>query len=476
MQTISAIQETVEQLYQEISQSSLKHWINDPKFAKKLDEKIREWAYQAKSNLDQLHPYQDQIDIFEYWKEIEHINADDFKEVLKQYQGFVEKINTSQFTDFWQYQFENSQVNFVENSHLQLQFKLLKEKWQRKLTEAIAQWEFEQLALLRDSFLDEIKDFLATLQKMAKHKESLGIDTGIFIDYSSGKLTSSDVNKFEEWMNYLENDPVLLKLCNQIGTAQPANFSRKNLPFFVQPDNENYIQDQMAKEEIIGIQYGQDLSLVLPSELALLSDPDLEILFDLKYLESNLMSFKMQGSNTGRVIQDNVQPIKKLGQKGPMILCLDTSGSMHGQPELIAKAMTLFLSTQAMQSKRSLYLINFSTNLMTLQLDQKQALDDLVHFLSQSFHGGTDIIPALTHAVEMLEHDDFKYADIVVISDFIMGNLSEELHEKIQNHKSQGTGFYAVAIGNLRLDHQDANLFDHQWVYQPEQKVVVKVS
>ena len=467
--TQEALSLVTEQLYDELRQSTLKHWLDDHKVAKNLDEKVNSWAFQAKSNLDQQHPYMSSQKQFEYWMSVEQINPEQFKLLLEDYQAFNESIGSPDFSEFWQFQ------NQVQTSSLMLQFQLLKEKWQRKLTEAIAHWEFEQLALQRDAFLEEIKDFLATLQKMSKHKDSLGMDTGIFVDYSKGKLTPKDVQQFTEWTEYLEKDAELLKLCKMIGSAQPSERRRKAKAVNPRIEPENQFQRDHLQEEIVGIHLAQDLNLALPSELALLADPDLQILFDLKYLESNIMGFHMQGQQSGRVIEDPQHQKQQLGQKGPMVVCLDTSGSMHGQPELISKAICLFLAMQAMKEKRAMYIINFSTNLTALDLQKEYSLDDLIHFLSQSFHGGTDIIPAITHAVDMLEQPHFQNADVVVISDFIMGNLNEELMERIGSFKQQGNGFYAVAIGNFRFDHLNNGLFDQQWIYQANSGKVIKL-
>lgn len=476
MQTINLLEQSVDQLYGELRQSTLKHWLEDQKFSQHLDEKVRQWACQAKSSLDQAHPYLKYVKELERWNQVEAVSVNDFNEILKQYIEFYQTSGKTGLADIWKFQLGNNlELLSHNNAELQLQFRLIKEKWQRQLTEAVAHWEFEQLALQRDAFLEEIKDFLATLQKMAKHKESLGIDTGIFIDYSAGKLRPQDVNQFEEWLNYLENDPELLKLCEMIGNAQPSHYSRKPLANRNQDDQQDEIINLHARDEIIGVRLAQDLNLALPSELALLSDPELETLFDLKYLESNLMSFNIQGIHTGRVLEDPRQKQRKVGQKGPMIICLDTSGSMHGQPELIAKAITLYLSMQALKAKRVMYLINFSTNLTALKLQKKHSLDELIYFLSQSFHGGTDILPAISHAVEMLEDNQFRNADIVVISDFIMGRLPEELMNEIEHYKQQGNGFYAVAIGNLKFEHLNSGLFDHQWIYQSQTGTVTEV-
>lgn len=477
-QTAKDLQKLTDQLYQELSQSTLKHWLDDHKVAKKIDHKIQTWAFEAKSNLDQQHPFIEAQNQLTHWLALSEIDSEQFQRMLNQYQDFNMQLGHPDLTETLRLQAQKVREALIQtprvHSHT-LNVQLLKEKWQRKLTQAIADWEFEQLALQRDAFLEEMKDFLATLQKMSKHRDSLGLDTGIFIDYSAGKLTPQDIQQFEQWCTYLEQDQALLTLCKMIGSAQPSQKRRKALSIREQYNVDEVLDTEQVHEEIMGLKLAKELSLALPSELALLADPDLDVLFDLKYLESNLMSFNMQGQDQGRVIQDPQFKKQPLGQKGPMVVCLDTSGSMHGQPELIAKAIVLFLATQAMQSKRAMYIINFSTHLTALNLQHDHALDALIHFLSQSFHGGTDIVPAIEHAVDMLEQPHFQNADVVVVSDFIMGPLEEEMMDKIQCYKQQGNGFYAVAIGNLRFDHLDEQLFDHQWVYQSKTGQVIQV-
>jgi len=55
--------------------------------------------------------------------------------------------------------------------------------------------------------------------------------------------------------------------------------------------------------------------------------------------------------------------------------------------------------------------------------DLKNNLDKFIVFLSMSFHGGTDASPALREALRMLETEDYKKADIVIVSDFVMPGL-----------------------------------------------------
>ena len=472
--TPAALSAATEQLMDSLATSSLKHYLTDQKVQQHVEQKVQEWAYQAKSNLDQQHPYLTAEEQLAYWLELKQANLPDFQQLLAEYQAFSQQIGWSDLGDFWQ---QPQQLQRLQDTKFRdLQFQLLRDKWQRKLTEAVAAWEFEQLALQRDAFLDDMKDFLASLQRMAKHKESLGLDTGIFIDYSKGKLTPQDLDQFQQWCEYLEQDQELLRLAKNLGAAKPSKYPRRAASLQLPPDTHVAMQSYQVQEELMGIQLARDLKNTLPHELALLADPDLEILFDLKYLEENLMSFSMQGQTQAKVIDQQKQQKKQLGQKGPMVLCLDTSGSMHGQPELIAKALSLFLAMQAMKDHRPMYLINFSTQVTTLELTQAQGIEDLLQFLRQSFYGGTDIIPALSHAVDMLEKPNFTHADVIVVSDFIMGHLPEDLMQNIETAKQDGHGFYAVAIGNFRFDHLNLGLFDHQWIYQAKTGQVVELA
>lgn len=474
LNTATALTATTEQLMQNLADSSLKHYLNDHKVQQHVEQKVQEWAYQAKSNLDQQHPYLQAEQQLEDWLQLTQVSVAEFQQLLEDYQVFSQLLGWSDLNDFWQ---QPQQLQRLQDPIFRdLQFQLLRDKWKRKLTEAVAAWEFEQLALQRDAFLDDMKDFLASLQRMAKHKDTLGLDTGIFIDYSKGKLTTQDLDQFQQWCNYLEQDPELLRLAKSLGSAQPSQFPRRAASLQVPPHAYVVMHSDQVQEELIGIQLARDLKNTLPHELALLADPELEILFDLKYLEENLMSFSMQGQTQAKVIDRQQQQKKQLGQKGPMVLCLDTSGSMHGQPELIAKALTLFLAMQAMKQQRPMYLINFSTQLTTLQLAKAQGLEDLLQFLRQSFYGGTDIIPALSHTIDMLEAPDFSNADVIVVSDFIMGHLPEDLMQNIETAKQDGHGFYAVAIGNFRFDHLNLGLFDHQWIYQAKTGQVLELA
>ena len=50
------------------------------------------------------------------------------------------------------------------------------------------------------------------------------------------------------------------------------------------------------------------------------------------------------------------------------MFCIDTSGSMIGKQEMVAKSVALYMANTAVSQKRVCYLINFSININSLDL------------------------------------------------------------------------------------------------------------
>src|SRR5262249_11546633 len=103
--------------------------------------------------------------------------------------------------------------------------------------------------------------------------------------------------------------------------------------------------------EITSITNGKDLAHLLPSEVALLSDPDLEDLFYLKFAERRLLQYELEG--------------RESEGRGPIILALDESGSMSETlggvvKEAWSKSVMLGLLAIARRQKRDLAVIHFS--------------------------------------------------------------------------------------------------------------------
>lgn len=208
---------------------------------------------------------------------------------------------------------------------------------------------------------------------------------------------------------------------------------------------------------------------VLPTELALLKNPRTKPLFMLKFAQKQLLSFKYENDEAvekQKTEQEELSAEKK-EPKGPIIICVDTSGSMHGTPEHIAKTVTFALAKIAIEEERKCYLISFSTGIETLDMSDFKtgnALERLVQFLRMSFHGGTDAAPALNHALKLLNGKGWKNADVLLISDFVMGSLPDEVANAIEAEKEKNTVFHSLLIGSSGNKVAVQN-FNHNWMY-----------
>ena len=68
--------------------------------------------------------------------------------------------------------------------------------------------------------------------------------------------------------------------------------------------------------------------------------------------------------------------------KGPMIVCLDTSGSMAGKPEKIAHSLLIKLLEIADRQRRNCFLIAFSVSIHPIDVRKERAR--LLEFFSKT--------------------------------------------------------------------------------------------
>ncbi|WP_422449082.1 MULTISPECIES: VWA domain-containing protein [unclassified Endozoicomonas] len=347
--------------------------------------------------------------------------------------------------------------------------RLLQHEWRKRLSQKRAEWELETVSRYRVKYLQQLEEWLERLKDIVKYIEKLGLEPGYFLDFSEGKLSLSDIEQLKKWAEYLSGDQGVKDLCDLLGKLRQISRSEKiemaktvvSLPVF--------IPDVSSREEIIGIKLGKDIEHALPSELALLSDPETAILFDLKYVESRLMCFEMEGfqADIKDTEVEQEQQVSEEDKMGPVVICVDTSGSMHGHPETIAKAVTLYLTTMAKQQNRNCYLINFSTGIETLDLSEGYTLKKLLSFLQKSFYGGTDVAPAIQHGLGIMLKDDYQNADMLIISDFVMASLPDEMLEAVEHQRESGNRFYSLCIGNEFMSNRLKTHFDREWIYNP---------
>lgn len=207
-------------------------------------------------------------------------------------------------------------------------------------------------------------------------------------------------------------------------------------------------------EEVHGITKGDDLQHLLSSEVGLLSTPATQPLLMQRIIERRALQYELRGRETKT--------------RGPIIFCIDTSGSMQGLRDAWAKACALAMMEIARRQKRSFAIVFFNGGVAKVKHfpdPGKIQFADLLDALSFFSGGGTNISVAMRYACNVIEtglvHEarwkNGKDADIVVVSD---GDDTSNVTGLIQKAHALEASVYAVFIqrppcGALAMDADD---------------------
>lgn len=224
-----------------------------------------------------------------------------------------------------------------------------------------------------------------------------------------------------------------------------------------------------SKSDITGITVGDNLNALLPSELALLSSPSTQDVFFRNYVGKRLQIFASASSGT--------VPVRH--QDGPVIICLDTSGSMIGEKIDAACALAIAVTIIAQRRRRSVLVIKYSDWHFLMKITNiHNQVNDLVDFLSS--YGGCgnnenelfrwlfdDILPS---------ERAFDTADILCVTDFGWDVLTDETKDRIRSAKDGGLLFYGLNImeddcnycgpANDYCDRMMLEVCDSLWCYR----------
>ncbi len=163
------------------------------------------------------------------------------------------------------------------------------------------------------------------------------------------------------------------------------------------------------RQELQGVEFGNDLMKLTPSERMLLANGDdgmLEGLFFKKYMNRALMQYKITGKDTKA--------------RGPIVVPVDCSGSMRGVPDTWSKALALAMYMIARKQKRDFCFFLFNTKVVKTVVIKKNENDalGLTEILSHGTGGGTSFECPLDESIKAIEESkEFEKADIVFITD-----------------------------------------------------------
>src|SRR3954447_26109354 len=202
---------------------------------------------------------------------------------------------------------------------------------------------------------------------------------------------------------------------------------------------------------IVGVEVGAEVRKLLPHEFALLGHPVLKRKFYRDFAAKQLLQYEMIGEASA--------------SKGPVIICIDDSGSMSGPREEWAKGVALALTSIAHREKRPVYIISFSGHVTgEWNFQVKGGIDpEMATDFAMAFNGGgTDITSALKRAKKIYQTNPaFKSADIVLITDGSDHMAEDDLELKAW-FAQEGVRLQGVIIGGMPTTPYTATICDDE--------------
>lgn len=272
---------------------------------------------------------------------------------------------------------------------------------------------------------------------------------GIGWSGAPGALERTLLEQLDGLTTLLQNLDQLQHLADALGRLEDPTTERGTL--------------QGGREEVVGVTMGGEVANALPSELALLADEDTEDLFYQRLIEHRLVSLELTGQGDQGAADGD--------KKGPVIACIDTSGSMEGAPELAAKALVLAVCRRVLPRRRTVHLILFGGEGERTEIRLQRGrggLESLLKFLLTGFRSGTDFDGPLLRAMDLLEEDELHRADILVVTDGLCRATPAVIERVTTVRDAMGARIWSVVLG--RADPRGVEPFsDTVLVLDPKQ-------
>ncbi len=210
-----------------------------------------------------------------------------------------------------------------------------------------------------------------------------------------------------------------------------------------------------------GIRLSDRIEAMLGSEAAMLLHPVLHKLWRARRAEARLLTYDSEAvlidwrpDPAQPPRQDSAPPQPEALERGPIIICLDTSGSMRGAPEMVAKAVVLQAVRTAHAERRGCLLIAFGgpDEIIERALaggpNPGAALAALLDLMGQGFDGGTDLQGPIARAIERVHQARWASADLLIVSDGEFGCTAGTLDRLDAARAQYGLRVQGVLVGD----------------------------
>jgi uncharacterized protein with von Willebrand factor type A (vWA) domain len=321
--------------------------------------------------------------------------------------------------------------------------------------------------LALDSFAAEWKERCGTIDEL----RAIFGDYGDLVkntrwDMMRGLLRSGSWQDVVRARQLIEALPELARIVRQLGRARATD----------EPDASNQSDVRIMEEhlamrpverivqvpdypgETLGVRRSGRVARMLPAEAMLLLHPRLRMVWHARHAERTLLSYE-DDDRMPDVTNELApawrpsarrMPNKRL-EMGPMLVCVDTSGSMQGGAEAVAKAVVLEAVRTAHAQRRACHLFAFSgpEEIVETELGvDSESIARLTGFMGQTFRGGTDISGPLERALDKLDERRWQLADLLIASDGEFGATPAVAAQIRRAKQEMGLRIQGVLIGD----------------------------
>ncbi|WP_292373885.1 vWA domain-containing protein [Methanosarcina sp. UBA411] len=290
-------------------------------------------------------------------------------------------------------------------------------------------------SVIEESIAVKIEELIPVLED---HLEVLEILSMLFPgrawDHSLKALHREYFGNLEKYASILKKSSDLNEILEQVGRIE-LEYGSKKLSL-----------SPYSKNEVHSVTFSGDIQTLLPAETVKLKNPLLKRKFYADMLEGKLLTYQLKGENW------NSDTAGKK-RKGPVVALVDTSASMRGSPELLAKAVILAVTRRMLKENRDVKVILFSSKWQTVEIEltnKKRMGKEFLEFLKFTFGGGTDFNTALRAGLKAMKNEKaFEGADLLFLTDGF-SELSERplIREWNEIKAERRARIFSLIIGN----------------------------
>lgn len=257
-------------------------------------------------------------------------------------------------------------------------------------------------------------------QEVAQGLEDVSLDGSTGENEAHQRYAVPEEKRIEEVAEILKDDERLKKIALLAGRF-------KNIVLTKQKTKVKHESDELAD-----IEQGGEISRLLPSELV-------------KFLSPKLKAVVMRDVVERKALQYSMTATETLG-RGPLILCVDKSGSMEGDKDVWSTAIALALLDMAHRNKRVFILLGFDDEVFQKVVVLVGNAIPKEH-LCVAPRGGTNIYEVLDLALNAVEtRARMHRADIILITD---GESDTSRADEIKERaKQRDVSILGIGIGS----------------------------